>query len=152
MVPEQDPSGHPPGHRRAAQQLLILVINFLGFAGIMLVFYGIALYLTGELYRPLEQYAEALGILGTILGVSLTTISIYLPVNTRPPDELSKRYTAPAVLIVTAVITLLYLSPPLRDALGIWLGVSPATPIPVHVFNGLALLGLAGALFRLLSR
>jgi hypothetical protein len=152
MTPEQNPIRHPPGPRSAALQLLVLSINFLGFAGIVLIIYGVAVFATGEKYKLLESSAEWVANVGTLVGVAFTAASVWFPVNTRPPEELSKRYAAPAVVLATAAVLLFYLFPSVLVWVASWFGLTGAQALPVHVFNGFSVLGLAGGLFRLISR
>lgn len=138
MIPEQDPYRHPPGWKSAFKQLLVWSINFLSFIGILLIAYGIALYFTGEKYRFLENAADVISVVATLFGTGMTAASIWLPENHRPPDEFSKRISAPIVVFLVFFTLVLYF----RGGI----------VIPVHVINGFAVLGLSGALFRLVSR
>ncbi len=137
MIPEQDPYRHPPGWNSAFKQLLVWSINLLGFIGLLLIAYGVALHFTGERYLLLENAAEIISVVATLFGTAMTAASVWLTDNYRPPDEFSKRISAPLVVLAVLFTLALYFQ-----------GVQ----IPVHVFNGFAVLGLSGALFRLVSR
>jgi hypothetical protein len=152
MTPEQNPSRHSGGSRSSPLQLLVLSINFLGFTGIVLILYGIAVFATGEKFKLLETTAEWVANVGTLVGVAFTAASVWFPANTRPPEALSKHYAAPAVVLATAVVLVFYLFPSVLLWVASWFGLNGAQPLPVHIFNGLAVLGLAGGLFRLISR
>jgi hypothetical protein len=128
MIPEQDPYRHPPGWKSAFKQLLIWSINFLSFIGLLLIAYGVTLYFTGEKYRFLENAAEAISVVATLVGTGMTAGSVWLPENDRPPDEFSKRISAPIVVISTFFTLFIYF----REGIA----------IPVHVINGFAVLGL----------
>ena len=122
----------------AAQHALVLSVNFLGFAGGILIVYGVLLVWTGWKYPPLEIYAKITAEVLTLLGVILTAASIYRPPSNRPPANFSIFVSAPLV-ILCAVIAL---------AMLFFLG----DDLPNHVINGFALLGLAGGLFRTIAR
>lgn len=122
----------------AWKHTLILGINFLGFAGATLVVYGIGVVLTGETYGPFERYAGITSDILTLVGVLLTAASVYGPPNTRKPDKFSTGISAPIVII--AVLGTLYIL------------LFTTQTVPDHVVKGFALLGLAGGLFRTISR
>jgi hypothetical protein len=138
MIPKQNPHLHTHGWKSAFKQLLILSINGLGGIGLLLIVYGTILYYTGEKYRFLESAADAISVVATLFGTGLTAASVWLPENKRPPEEFSKRIAAPLVVCGTVFVLIIYLK-----------GVAS---IPVHVVNGFAVIGLSGALFRLVSR
>jgi hypothetical protein len=138
MIPDQNPHRHTHGWKSAFKQLLILSINGLGGIGLLLIAYGIALYYTGEKYRFFESAAESISVVATLFGTGLTAASVWLPENKRPPEEFSKRIAAPLVVSGTVFVLFIYLK--------------GAASIPVHVINGFAVIGLSGALFRLVSR
>lgn len=152
MIPEQNPNRHPRGLRTALLQARVLAINFLGFIGIVLIAYGAAVYFTGEKYKFLELAAEATANISTLLGVALTASSVWLPTNSREPDDFSIFISAPIVVVAVVIVLIFYLFP---SAL-IWVvsqfGLEGSPVIPSHIFNGLAVLGLAGGLFRTISR
>lgn len=130
-----------PGSYRslpAWKHSLILGINGLGFAGAVLIVYGLGVVFTGNTYAPFEKYAGRISNILTLVGTSLTAISIYGPPNTRSPDNFSRFVSAP-IVITTIILTL-------------WLMLFSLTLVPIHVVNGFALLGLAGGLFRAISR
>jgi energy-converting hydrogenase Eha subunit A len=138
MIPEQNPSRHPPGLKSAFKQLVILSINGLAAISIFLIGYGVLLHYTGEEYRIFERLANPISVVATLVGTGLTATSVYLPANKRPPEEFSKIFAAPIVLLGTASVLFIYLDGKLS--------------IPIHVINGFALLGISGSLFRLISR
>jgi hypothetical protein len=125
------------GWKSAFKQLLILSINGLGGIGLLLIAYGVVLYYTGEKYRFLESAADATSVVSTLFGTGLTASSVWFPENKRPPDEFSKRIAAPLVITGTVFVLYIYIR---------------AVSIPIHIVNGFAVLGLSGALFRLVSR
>jgi magnesium-transporting ATPase (P-type) len=152
MIPEQDPDRHPRGPRTALKQGLIWLINFLGFVGIVLIFYGTVVYFTGEKYKYLEATAEGFANIATLFGVALTAASVWFPVNMREPEDFSRFIAAPLVVAAIIAVLILYVFPSVLIWFASWFGVQDSTVIPVHIFNGLAVLGLAGGLFRSISR
>jgi len=117
---------------------LILTINFLGFFGCILILYGILVIYTGQTYPLFEKYANPLTKYLTLLGVLLTAASIYGGPNMRLPDPFSKKISAPLVIIaVLGTIGILALT---------------KIKVPSHIINGFALIGIAGGLFRTISR
>jgi multisubunit Na+/H+ antiporter MnhB subunit len=122
----------------AWKHALILGINGLGFSGGVLIAYGIGVVLTGNTYAPFERYASRVADILTLVGVLLTAVSIYGEPNLRPPDSFSRHISAPLVILATAFT--------------MWLILFSIVTVPAHVVNGFALLGLAGGLFRTISR
>jgi hypothetical protein len=119
-------------------QILVWSLNFFGSIGIVLIVYGVVASISKNPYPLLESIANWVALFATLVGVLFTAISIYFPVNSRPPDKLSLYFTSPIVILAIAV------------ALGY--AFYTRKLLPPHVLNGFALLGIAGALFRLLSR
>ena len=138
VIPDQNPERHVDGWKSAFQQLLIFSINGLGFVGLLLIAYGAALYYTGEKYSLLEGAADAISVVATLVGTGLTAASVWLPENKRPPEEFSKKISAPLVVLAVVCLLIIYLQGSIE--------------LPVHIINGFAVLGLSGALFRLISR
>ena len=86
----------------------------------------------------LEEPAEWIAIYGTLLATILAAITIYIPDNNRKPEQFSKFFSAPFVIIL--VLTALILN--------LFYGIK----LPPLMINGFALLAIGGTLFRLLSR
>ena len=127
-----------PHWRIAANQFLVLAINFIGFLGIVLITYSIVAARTDEKWAVAERWADGIAIYATLVGTFLTACSVYLPVNIRPPDEISLVVTAPIVIITVLLVLIIR--------------TFTRVQLPAHLINGLALLAISGALFRLLSR
>lgn len=106
------------------------ILQILAIASILLVLYG----LTKEY---VNIYINLLADLVILVCSSLIVISIYLPVNTRPAEEISKNITAPFVL---SLFLFLFIYSLFKKK---W--------VPVLSIKGIAILGLTGALFRLVS-
>lgn len=123
---------------KAERQLLIVLIELIGFLGVAIMLYGVVAIVTNDTWGILEKIANYLAVIATSLGTVITALSIYLPQNTRPPTEVSKRYTAPIVTVVALAVLIVYLYRP--------------TLIHPHMVNGLAMLAISGGLFRLVCR
>ncbi|WP_139240773.1 hypothetical protein [Geitlerinema sp. PCC 9228] len=110
-------------------------VNFLGYAGLIFIFYGTISTVTGEQWSWFEKYVDFLSSLLTILGTLITASSIYLYTPTvHEPEIFSKWISAPVAIIlsITAIIVLFIKG-----------------QLPSSIVNGFALLGLAGGLFRI---
>ena len=108
---------------------------FLGWIGAILIVYTAVAAFTKEQWKPLEQWAGPVSSLLTVIGTALTALQIYFPsTDIHPPDRFSKLAAAPVVIIGCLV------------AVVVWFR---AFDLPITLVNGFALLGLAGAFFRL---
>ncbi len=109
--------------------------NFLGWAGVMFILYGVISSRTGSAWEPLERWVNPVSAFLTILGAILTAASVYFYApQTHQPELFSKFVSAPMTILAgSAAIILLF-----------WRG-----SIPAVVVNGFALLGIAGGLFRI---
>ena len=118
------------------KQIVILSLTIMGIVGAMLVVYGVIVLLTNTPWPPLEAVADWIAFMVTLIAVIFVALSVYLPTHNRPADKHSKLIVSP--LIVVAVIAAVVLTA--------WRGWPP----PKHILNGFAILGLSGALFRML--
>ncbi len=105
--------------------------------GFFLVFYGFISLELNSKWPPLEQIVNYIGMILTLIAVLATAISIYFPINLRKPDKIS--YITAAIIIIGIFAVLFYS----------W---KTHTVLSAHVINGFAIIGLSGALFRLVSR
>jgi hypothetical protein len=112
--------------------------NFLGFAGVMFILYGVISRGTGSIWPVLEKWVNPISAFLTILATLITAASIYFyEPFTHPPEKFSKYVSAPLVIascIVAAVFLIV------------------TGGIPPVVVNGFALLGISGGLFRIQKR
>lgn len=127
-----------PKLKRVLNQLLVLIINFIGFIGVFLIVYNIIVAISDITWPVLENIATNLAIYATLIGTLITAASVYFPLNIRPPDSLSTIFTAP-IVILSVIITFVSIC---------FLHYKPS----VHLINGFAILAISGNLFRLLSR
>lgn len=110
--------------------MIEIILNILAVFSVFIIIYGFA--------RKIEnKYMEIIIDFFIIVSTFLVALSIYFPVNTRVPEEFSKNYSAPIVLI-SLFCLFIY-----------WLYDKKSIP-PISI-KGIALLGLSGALFRLVS-
>jgi hypothetical protein len=137
ITPEENPDRHVGSKRTAEKQLLIISINFLAFFGFVIIAYGLAAQVYQETWGVLERIANFVSTTSTLLGALLTFLSVYLKPNTRPPEAVSKKYVAPFCIFIVV-------------ATGAVLISSPQSVHP-HVVNGIAILAIAGGLFRTVS-
>jgi hypothetical protein len=114
------------------------LFNFLGYAGVILILYGVVSTVTQSTWPPLDHWIVPASAFLTLLGVILTAASVYRqPTQLHPPATFSVYVSAPAVILgCTAAIGVL-----------LWRG-----SLPPVIVNGFSMLGIAGALFRLQRR
>ena len=74
--------------------------NFLGYAGVMFILYGVVSEGTDTVWPPLEKWVNPLSALLTLVGTGLTAISIYYySPETHSPELFSKYISAPLTII-----------------------------------------------------
>ena len=122
----------------AWKHTVVLAINFIGFFGAVLIFYGILVIYTGLTYPLFERYADPISRLSTLIGTIFTALSVYFGTNKRPPDPFSKKVSA-FLVILAALLT-------------VYLMLFSTVAVPPQVISGFALLAIAGGLFRTFSR
>lgn len=138
ITPEENPERHIGNKRTAEKQLLIIAINFLAFSGFAIIFYGVMAQTYRDTWGLFEKAVGVFSTGSTLLGALLTFISVYLPPNTRSPEAVSKKYSAPFCIVIVVITTVAII-------------FSPQSVHP-HVVNGIAVLAIAGSLFRTISR
>jgi hypothetical protein len=138
ITPEENPDRHIGRKRTAEKQLLIIALNLLAFSGLAVIAYGVLAVAYRDTWGLLEKGVNIFALITTLLAALLTFISVYLPPNTRPPEAVSKRYIAPFAIAIVVVTSLV-------------LALRPDLVHP-HVVNGIAILAIAGSLFRTVSR
>jgi len=111
---------------------------FLGWLGAILILYSAASYATRQTWAPLEKWGGPGSSLLTVFATLIVAAAIYFPSTTiHPPDKFSHFVSAP-IVIVSCIIAIM-----------IWVFYGN---LSTSVVNGFALLGLAGAFFRLQSK
>jgi uncharacterized membrane protein len=118
--------------------------NGIGFLGVVILLYKLVAWWTKSSWIPLESSAIIVSSFLTILGTMLTALSAYPRIFRSPvapsnqePTPFSKIISAPLVIFVCVVALYLILA---------------GHGISQLVVNGFALLGVAGAFFRLQPR
>ena len=121
------------------QRLLAITLrkffNFLGWAGVMFIIYGVVSQSTGSIWAPLERWVSPASAFFTLVGVVLTAASVYFYSPQNHPPELFSKFVSAPFTIAGALITIGWL---IRNG-----------AVPPVVVNGFALLGIAGGLFRI---
>lgn len=120
----------------AGKHFVELGFAFMAFSGVILVAYGTVAAYQGNPWPPIDRVATLMSVALTLISTAIVALSAYFPVHARPADPVSKRYLAPAaVLLVLAGVAYMFWS---------------ATVLPPVVMNGFAIMGLAGSITRLL--
>lgn len=119
------------------KQIVIFLLNGMGAIGLALIADGTYTLITNQKLPGVDYIAPWASLLLTLLGTMLTAISIYFPINSRQADSHSKYVTAPVTVIMVI--------------LGLGYVIFTQKLLPDRIVNGFAILGLGGALFRLLS-
>ena len=138
MIPAENQDKLPRTLKVALNQLLIFIINLIGIIGIFLIVYSFLTYYSNSKWDIIEKFANPVAVISTIVGTFLTSISIYLPPNDRKPEAFSIYISAPLVILFCLGMLILY--------------INNNFIFPPHLLNGIAILGLSGGLFRLISR
>jgi hypothetical protein len=120
------------------KQILVFIISLFGYLGFFLIVYSMIAKNPNIEWLWLENVANKISIIATLLGVIICAISIYFPINVRLPLPFSKYFSAPVVILGAFIGIIAY----------IFFKIN----IPHLMLNGFALLAISGALFRLLSR
>lgn len=109
--------------------MIELILNILALYSITIIVLG---YKKQFYNKYIEIFTNFLIILSTIFII----FSIYLPLNIRQPEEISKHFTAPfLILMLFAILTN-------------WIITKNISQLTI---KGIALIGMIGALFRLIS-
>ena len=119
-------------------QLMNLVLNGLGSIGLGLVMYGIFFQNNPEwkLNTNVENVIEAIGVIGTFIGVILLCMTIYFKPFQFKAKVLSKYITAPLLIIISSIMIVLY--------------IQNGFEVSIISLSGISVLGLTGALFRII--
>jgi hypothetical protein len=118
--------------------LLWLLTEAIGYTGALLIGYVLLSWYTNNPWPLIEQYADRVSSLLTIIATGFTALSVYFPATaTGEPWDHSKYFVAPIVL--GAVVVALVLSVLHGD-------------VPHVAVNGFALLGISGGLKRVIPR
>ena len=110
-------------------------MNGFAYVGSLFVIYGALGAWLEFSFKEIEKIMIPLSYYLTLFGVILTCLTVYMyEGNPHPPDRFSKYVSAPVVIIACVIAG--------------WMYVTKGS-LPNLVINGLAMLGLAGAFFRI---
>jgi hypothetical protein len=115
--------------------LFWLFTQALGFSGALLIVYSVVSTMT-QPWPPLERVAEFVSSFLTLLGVLITAASIYIRQEPPHPPWRSSRIVVAPLVIACCVAASIFL---IKEG-----------PLPPTLVNGFALLGISGALQRIL--
>lgn len=122
------------------QQFIIWALNVFGFGfAFLLVLFGLFLSVYNvnpEDLSILRKFAEIIGGVLTFAGVMIVASTAWTQQHQRPPDQISKKIFAPAIVVCCLVLI-------------VWIIVKPDT-LSVHITNGVAIIGITGAIMRFL--
>ena len=102
----------------------------------ILALYAITIIVLGYVKQFYNKYIEITTNFLIILSTIFITFSIYLPLNIRQPEEMSKNFTAPFIILILFTILIN------------WIITKHISQLTI---KGIALIGMLGALFRLIS-
>ena len=106
--------------------------------GVLSIIYGYWFTYTGSGWDALNSLIRFIGFSLTLVSVSVTCISIYIPARLNQPSLLSKYVSAPSVILLMSFIGI--------EA--IYMGRYPHEA----VLTGAALMGLSGSLHQMIPR
>ena len=110
-------------------------MNSFGYLGAFFVLYAAWGSWFGFTFAELEKIMVPASYFLTLLGVIVTCLTVYMyKGNPHPPEKFSKFVSAPIVIIACFVAGWIY---------------ATKGSLPNLVINGLAMLGFAGAFFRI---
>jgi hypothetical protein len=110
-------------------------MNGFAYVGALFVIYGALGSWFGFSFIEIEKIMIPTSYYLTLFGVILTCLTVYMyEGNSHPPERFSKYVSAPVVIIACAIAGWVY---------------ATKGSLPNLVINGLAMLGLAGAFFRI---
>ncbi len=112
-------------------------MNCFGYLGAAFVVYAVLGSWIGFTFVDLEKIMVPMSYYLTLFGVILTCSTVYFyKGNPHPPEKFSKFFSAPIVILSCLIAGIFY---------------AMNGSLPTLVINGLAMLGLAGAFFRIQS-
>lgn len=84
--------------------------DFIGYTGLLFITYGIVSTVTGNRWPLFEEYAVFFSNLLTLIGVFITTLSVYFYTpNIHKPERFSVFVVAPLV-IISCLVAIIFLS------------------------------------------
>ena len=118
--------------------VILIGFNIIGGLGLLLVVYGFAHEADPQRYSlgAIDDTVTLVSQVMALIGVIVTTYSIYFPVHSRAPHPGSKYVTVPIVMTPLLLFGVYHLF--------------TAGQLPELSINGYVILGFAGAVFRLI--
>lgn len=114
-----------------------IVVHAIAWLGVIIITYGIVSTVTAEVWMPLERFILPIAATLVLVATLLNALAGYVVTESPGPPSAAARYvTGPAVILLcaAALVTVWYRG------------------LPVSVILGLAVLGLAWSLMRVLPR
>lgn len=130
----QPPFGPLP---RETLAIFEIVAHAIAWLGVIIIAYGIVSTVTAEVWLPLERFIIPIAATLVLIATLLNALASYVVTeNPGPPSPASRYVTGPAVIVLCAAALVM-----------VWY-----RGLPVSVILGLAVLGLAWSLMRVLPR
>lgn len=141
-VPKPEPAAvkSRPSIRPLPRETLAIfeiVAHAIAWLGVIIIVYGIVSTVTSEVWLPLERFILPIAATLVLVATLLNALASYVVTeNPAPPSPISRYVTGPMVIVLCAAALVL-----------VWY-----RGLPVSVILGLAVLGLAWSLLRVLPR
>jgi hypothetical protein len=114
-----------------------IVAHAIAWLGVIIIAYGIVSTVTSEVWLPLERFILPIAATLVLIATLLNALASYVVTeNPGPPSVASRYVTGPAVIVLCAAALVM-----------VWY-----RGLPISVILGLAVLGLAWSLMRVLPR
>lgn len=114
-----------------------IVAHTIAWLGVIIIAYGIVSTVTAEVWLPLERFILPIAATLVLIATLLNALASYVVTdNPAPPSPVSRYVTGPGVIALCAAALVM-----------VWY-----RGLPVSVILGLAVLGLAWSLMRVLPR
>ena len=112
-------------------------VNWTAPCGLLMIIFDVTLRsFPNQLLTLASPYVDGFGLILAAAGVVLTVSTIYMQLEPpSPPERISKKYTAPIMIVLCLLVLVLWAFWGLAGSLSA---------------NGLGFLGICGALFRIL--
>lgn len=81
-------------------------VNFLGWAGVMFIIYGVVSLGTGSVWAPLERWVSPASAFLTLVGAVLTAASVYFYSPQSHSPELFSKFVSAPITIAAGLATI----------------------------------------------
>lgn len=118
---------------------MVWALNAVGILGFLLIVYAILKVSDPNNWNlpKVDSFDHWISNVVTLLAVLITAYSVYFRPNLRPADWASTHIAVPLFITPLIALAVVYMA-------------TFKTVLPDHALNGLAIMGLVGAIFRLL--